>query len=342
LGIGRYVPANNRPGLSGLEIKMVLKLPAALTGSFRYVDCGARGDVSKSVVDLFGDSRYIGFDPQLSAVSEQDASRVYFPVALGKETGPVEFYRTQSPNCSSVFIPDQEFLDRFMSVGNFFKIVETVPLNVVSLDDYLPKNGITRVDFIELDTQGSELDILQGAKSFLGSSVLGVRIEVEFTTMYQNQPLFGDVDSFLRQYGFALFDLDRYHLRRKAGPMATGSKEQIIWGQALYFKDWKNTSETFTKQEFGKLAMIASFYGFHTYASEILEYMLSDHVSVLSEMERDQLAEIYHHGTPFWEVSLRDRLVIFLKRIPRRIQSLFKLMKNMFAASQADNYFWKD
>ena len=88
--------------------------------------------------------------------------------------------------------------------------------------------------------------------------------------------------------------------------------------------------------------MIASFYGFHSYASEILEYMLSDHVNVLSEMERGQLAEIYHNGTPFWEVSLRERLVIFLKRIPRRIRSLFTLMKNMLAVSQAGNYFWKD
>jgi hypothetical protein len=160
--------------------------------------------------------------------------------------------------------------------------------------------------------------------------------------MYQTQPLFADVDGLLRQFGFMLFDLERYHLRRKTSPVQPSSREQIIWGQALYFKDWKNSSETFTKQKLGKLAMTASFYGFHSYASEILEYMMRDNVNILSLEERDQLAGIYRGGTPFWRSSLRDRAALFIKKIPRRIGSFFALMKRGKAELQGGNYFWKD
>lgn len=176
-----------------------------------------------------------------------------------------------------------------MVVDDFFKIIETIPLKVVASYEYLPQHGVNDVDFMELDTQGSELDILQGAKNFLSSSVLGVRVEVEFSPMYHDQPLFSNVDYFLSQYGFMLFDLERYHLRRKAGPVTSYSREQIVWGQALYLKDWKSSSCTFTKQKLGKLATIASFYGFHSYAFEVIDYLLMDDAHILTPQEKEEL-----------------------------------------------------
>lgn len=317
---------------------MVIKLPESFMGSFNYVDCGAVGDYSNSLLSAFNASRFIGFDPELTVPMEKDDTFVYFPVAVSNESGVVDFHRTKNLNCSSLYVPNQEFLDRFMEVGDFFRITETRPLKVVALDEYLPQHGVNDIDFIELDTQGSELGILQGAKGFLSSSVLGVRVEVEFSPMYHNQPLFADVDFFLRQFGFMLFDLERYHLKRKAVPVDFFSREQIVWGQALYIKDWNIASGTFTKQKLSKLAIMASYYGFHSYAFEIFGYLLRDEVQVLTLQEKKELKIISAN-----ELRKRQRWFnTFFKYIYDKTLHPFNWLKEKAAPSISNSYFWKD
>lgn len=317
---------------------MVIKLPESFVGSFNYVDCGAVGDYSNTLLSAFNASRFIGFDPELTVPVEKDNTSIYFPVAVSKESGEVDFHRTKNLNCSSLYAPNQEFLDRFMEVGDFFRITETILLKVVALDEYLPQHGINDIDFIELDTQGSELDILQGAKGFLSSSVLGVRVEVEFSPMYHNQPLFADVDLFLRQFGFMLFDLERYHLKRKAASGNFSSREQIVWGQALYIKDWNIASGTFTKQKLSKLATMASYYGFHSYAFEIFEYLLRDDIQILTLEEKKELRIISAN-----ELRKRQRRCnTFFKYIYDKTLRPFNWLKQKAAPSISSNYFWKD
>ena len=45
----------------------------------------------------------------------------------------------------------------------------------------------------------------------LNRAIFGVEVEVEFIEMYQDQPLFNEVDSFMRERGFYLFDLKLYY-----------------------------------------------------------------------------------------------------------------------------------
>lgn len=254
---------------------MAIKLPVGFTGKFTFVDCGAVGDSSNPLLRNFNDARYIGFDPGLSDALNNDDKSISFPVAVAKESMQIEFHRTKNPNCSSIFMPNNEFMNEFMEVGDFFEVKETISLQAVALGEYLPLQGVTDIDFIELDTQGSELGILQGAQGFLSSNIIGLRVEVEFTEMYHDQPLFGDVDAYLRQFGFRLFDLDRYHLRRNSYPTGVDSREQIVWGQALYLRDFRSFSDepAILKQKLAKLAVVASHYSFHSYALEIINYL---------------------------------------------------------------------
>ena len=51
-------------------------------------------------------------------------------------------------------------------------------------------------------------------------NVIGLEIEVEFEQMYIDQPLFNEVDAFVKEKGFSLFDIKRYYWKRK--------KDQIL------------------------------------------------------------------------------------------------------------------
>ena len=96
-------------------------------------------------------------------------------------------------------------------------------------------NNINEVDFIKIDTQGYALPILRGyANNF--DSVIGLEIEVEFEPMYEGQPLFSDVDNFVKDKGFSLVDLKRYYWKRQNNVNTGNSKGQMIFGDALYFK----------------------------------------------------------------------------------------------------------
>ena len=103
-----------------------------------------------------------------------------------------------------------------------------------SLDNILEENNIENPDFIKLDTQGSELDILKGGINTLQSDILGLEIEVEFAKMYKDQHLFSDTDIFAKEIGFFLFDIQRFYFKRKMGMKLGGSKGQITFGNSLY------------------------------------------------------------------------------------------------------------
>lgn len=82
--------------------------------------------------------------------------------------------------------------------------LETRTLDSVLRDDH----RVPSPDFLSLDTQGSELEILRGAGEALERTVVAVQAEVWFTPAYRDQCLFGDIASFLEPAGFALAALE--------------------------------------------------------------------------------------------------------------------------------------
>ena len=57
------------------------------------------------------------------------------------------------------------------------------------------------IDFLKVDIQGAELDVFKGSRETL-KEILMIVSEVEFIEQYIDQPLFGDVSSFLKDFDF--------------------------------------------------------------------------------------------------------------------------------------------
>jgi FkbM family methyltransferase len=222
------------------------------------VDVGAGGGVDNGWSGLPTGSRVIGFEPdedecrRLNAIERNPGGpRVdYIPVALGKERASVPFYRTVMSHCSSTLRPIEELRVRFPTFeGTAIESARNIEL--VPLDDWCHEQAVFHVDFIKLDTQGSELDILSGAKHILDSTLI-VETEVELNPLYENQPLFGDVDAHLRSQGFELWTLDCLNFcqmtglqvseidqRSEGGGHSLISRRpagQLMWAQAFFVR----------------------------------------------------------------------------------------------------------
>ena len=191
---------NNNPRFT----KYLVGEKAFQANPLTVIDVGARGGF-ESHWESYGDQiRIIGFEPdteECARLNEQSDARVsYFPVALDQHPGKRTLYITKYVASSGLYAPDIRHIQRFTEEEDL-TVVRTVELETVDLDSFLNQKNINEVDFIKLDTEGAELDILKGSIGLLQKTVLGLSIEVGFMQLHQNQPLFSDVDIFLRDLG---------------------------------------------------------------------------------------------------------------------------------------------
>lgn len=75
-----------------------------------------------------------------------------------------------------------------------------------TLDNLLAGAGIAHPDFLKLDVQGFELEILKGAPKALAAAD-AVLLEVSTLAQYKDAPLFHDVVAFMNAHGYHVFDI---------------------------------------------------------------------------------------------------------------------------------------
>jgi hypothetical protein len=170
-------------------------------------------------------------------------------VALGGHTGTGLLHVLKKPSGSSLYPPNEAVLNRFgpTSYGTLDKVVE---VSLMTLSDFIDQHERPLPNLIKLDVQGAELDILKAIRPEHWRNVLAVQAEVEFVEFYRNQPLFAEVDAFMRARNFVLFDLlpvrsyrfdaDRSHgLLRRHLNLVKSRRDiscRLIAGDALYLR----------------------------------------------------------------------------------------------------------
>lgn len=210
------------------------------------VDIGAM--LLEGAVDPFerlnklGRLNVIGFEPQPAECAKLNAlalpGRRYLPhvIANGMRRN---FYVTNTGMTSSLLRPNQKFTELFQSLGDLMEVVQIVPVNTVCLDD-VPELREHGCDLLKLDTQGSEAEILAHAGETLKTCLI-VQTEVEFVELYEDQPLFADVDQLLRGRGFMFHRfLDiagRTYKPLMLNNTPAAAMSQALWSDAIYVPD---------------------------------------------------------------------------------------------------------
>jgi len=239
---------------------------------------------------------------------------VHLPFALDGKTGESTLYVTQHPMCSSLYPPNELFLSRFNGLPEFANLDFTVEVETITLDELYSQEKITSADFLQIDVQGAELDVLKGASNILEKNVLAIQIEVEFASLYCSQPLFHHVDAYLRNLDFSLFDLQIARRIRKNSPIQSKLHPgQILWGEGFYFRDLISKDCQFYSKEpedILKLACIADVMNFTDYALEVFEYLILNYGQHEKYNVADQIVKSLTTFPSLTEKSFKDLTIV--------------------------------
>ena len=236
---------------------------------FMMIEVGALKIQSKpepfyELLDYFPSSRIIAFeiDKDVCEKMNSEASKgvKYYPYALGKANEKRKLYVTQNPMCTSLYKPNEKFLKLYNNFEVAYLKKET-EIETISLDYFVEKNNIENIDFIKIDVQGAELDVFRGGIRSL-SNVLKVVCEVEFVSVYENQPLFGDVCNFMNQNDL-MFNKFLKLSGRALKPIILNNNanlaSQHIWSDAVFIRDIEKI-QNLTDIQLIKLSLLACVY----------------------------------------------------------------------------------
>jgi FkbM family methyltransferase len=182
----------------------------SMNDKIHIIDVGARGGIDPRWKPYYGMLEVLAFEPDPREFALLNARRhpysIWFlPAALGARDGQqATLFIWRQPGSSSLLQPNMELCGMY-PYGNAMEVVGEYPVTLKRMDtvcrDFQP-------DVLKVDTQGTELDVLRGAGQLL-EYALAVDVEVGFVQQYLGQPLFSDVDLFMRQKGFILRGLRR-------------------------------------------------------------------------------------------------------------------------------------
>jgi hypothetical protein len=130
-------------------------------------------------------------------------------------------------------------------------VVSSEIVETTTLVDLFGAETLSEVDFVKLDVEMAELDVLQGAGPLL-ESALAIELEVHFPKRPREAGSFAEVDLFLQEHGYELYDLETYRYSRASfpaprlydyrtpdgarDPLGANVEGQILTGDALYVR----------------------------------------------------------------------------------------------------------
>lgn len=151
-------------------------------------DVGANnGD---STLHMANDSMIYAFEPtpeMCDIIIEKTAQMHNYHlerVAVSNYNGTAKFYVAGQSDwgCSSLNEFSDE-LERTWAGRQDFKVTHEIDVNVIRLDNFIEQHGITQIDYLHCDAQGSDLLVLEGLGKYIDIVKEGV-IEVSANEEY--------------------------------------------------------------------------------------------------------------------------------------------------------------
>jgi len=230
-------------------------------------DVGARNFSVEELKPLQRHINYIGFDADSEEVKRLNLQKSLFKTSkfitsfVGVKGESIKFGIHHIEGESSRF-PFAEYYSNWFRGGKKNYIKKYIELQSSSLDELTDDEDI---DFIKLDTQGTEYEILKNAKKCLKSSLM-VECEVEFIEVYKGQNLAHDIFELMHKLGFELLYLNR--IFGQSSHFAGNSRGQMIFADALFGISRENALKLSLTKKVKYIALLLN-YGHIDFAFDI-------------------------------------------------------------------------
>lgn len=134
-----------------------------------------------------------------------EASGLSMALLGNKSKKSVDFY-VANPQTTSITTGNSIYMEK----TRYFDNQHLIKLPMTTLDEMVAKRKLKNVDFIKIDTQGSELNILKGGKKTVSKAEF-ILLETQNLEYNDKAPFTEDVVIAMKSYGFRLFDILETH-----------------------------------------------------------------------------------------------------------------------------------
>jgi len=187
----------------------ISKLLHTLDSKPVLMDIGASGAPPSIWSDIAANSIYIGLDPDLREIHEDRVSGFHRSVIINevvtaeKDATEAHFYLTRSPFCSTVLEPNPKATAAWLE-SDLFEVESRASVRATTIDSILKRLDIHSVDWVKLDTQGTDLRLINSISPDMLSRVMAIDTEPGLIDIYQREDMFVDVHRDLTKNGFWL------------------------------------------------------------------------------------------------------------------------------------------
>lgn len=207
-----------------------------------------------------------GFEPQMEECRKLNSQEMnprvrYYPYFVGlSENHPFKIYeRYHKLKRTDYFRPFERTssVAAIRSKGATVKVQSSVEaterwqtqelaLETVALSDFICAHDITNVDFVKIDTDGSDFEALQSvAPAIRQCGILGFMIETPFYGYPDDSSNdLHNIDRFMKEQGFMLYNMSVNRYSRAALPAVFSVNHpwqtktgQPMWGDLIYMRD---------------------------------------------------------------------------------------------------------
>jgi FkbM family methyltransferase len=170
-------------------------------------DIGAnKGSWTEMIKNIYPFSEYYLFEAN-EKNNEFIKEKNYFNVLLSDiDNKEIKFYSHKYCDGGNTGDSVYKELSNGYSEGKYYILLK----KTITLDFLIKEFNLPLPDFIKIDVQGAELDILKGASKSLENSTM-VLLEISLHQYNEGAPLFAEVITFMNERNFVAIDIIEQH-----------------------------------------------------------------------------------------------------------------------------------
>jgi len=224
--------------------KILLAVKKRMPSHDNYIDTvifdiGAnRGQSLREYSVLFPNCEIHAFEPNSNLNPYISREMLKFPnnrfnllnIGLGSTEEEIDFNIYADDGVSS-FLKAESFLHTLNT--NSWELQSHDPLLLKTLDTYILESKVVP-DILKVDTQGFDLQVLEGGQEILKSGMISIiGVEVLFAKNYEKQGYFWDIASLLFNHGYQFYDFTR---------LVNTTRGNLYFGDATFLsvKAWQS------------------------------------------------------------------------------------------------------